>query len=168
MEPKIVQEAERTIIGLSFYGDPFAGGEGWSAQNEIGKLWNRFNTVWDERRDQIVGLVDESVAYEIHIEPPDYAETKRFYVFVGVEVKQLSALPIECCYRLLPAGAYAVFTLVGPEIKSNWPDAIYKEWLPGSGYREAYKLTIERYGPRFSGMDNPASELDILVPIAPA
>ncbi|MBN1642551.1 MAG: GyrI-like domain-containing protein [Anaerolineae bacterium] len=168
MEPQIVEQPERTIAGLSFYGDPFAGGEGWSTENEIGRLWNRFNAVWDERLDQISGRVNDSVAYEIHIEPPEYAETKRFYVFVGVEVERLSVLPIEFCYRVLPAGTYAVFSLVGPEIRSNWPDAIYKGWLPSSGYREAYKLTIERYGEGFHGMDDPTSELQIEVPIARA
>jgi AraC family transcriptional regulator len=56
--------------------------------------------------------------------------------------------------------------LRGPEITSNWPDAIYKGWLPQSGYEEAHKATVERYdGDRFKGVDDPESELEIWVPV---
>jgi len=80
-------------------------------------------------------------------------------------VNQVSPFPLELAYRVLPATTYVVFTLVGDEIRSDWPKAIYEEWLPQSEYEEICKFTIERYGPGFKGMDDPASELEIMVPV---
>ena len=169
MEPKIIERGTTMLAGMVFYGDPFAGGEGWSQENEIGRLWGRFNRFWDEHQAEIRHVVDGNVGYEVHIEPVDYSETKCFYVMVGVEVSDLADLPLELSVKVLPAGTYAVFTLRGPEIASNWPDAIYKGWLPQSGYEEAHKATIERYdGDRFKGVDDPDSELEIWVPVRKA
>ena len=166
MEPKIIERGATMLAGMVFYGDPFAGSEGWSQENEIGRLWGRFNRFWDARRNEIPHVVDENVGYELHVEPVEYAETRNFYVMVGVEIADLEDLPLELSVKVLPAGSYAVFTLRGPEIASNWPDAIYKGWLPESGYEEARKFTVERYdGERFKGIDDPESELDIWVPV---
>ena len=167
MEPKIIQRGPTMLAGMVFYGDPFAGAEGWSQENEIGKLWGRFNRFWEANQERLAGAaVDGSVGFELHVKPAEYAETKCFYVMVGVEISDLADLPLELCVKVLPAGTYALFTLRGPEITSNWPDAIYQGWLPGSGYKEAYKFTVERYdGERFKGVDDPNSELDIWVPV---
>ena len=166
MEPKIIERGTTMLAGLIFYGDPFAGGEGWAQENEIGRLWGRFNRFWDERQAEIQNVVDGNVGYEVHIEPAEYAESKCFYVMVGVEVSGPADLPLELSVKVLPAGTYAVFSLRGPEITSNWPEAIYKGWLPQSGYEEAHKVTVERYdGDRFKGVDDPESELEIWVPV---
>ena len=166
MEPKIIERGTTMLAGMAFYGDPFAGGEGWSQENEIGRLWGRFNRFWDAREAEIHHVVDGTVGFELHVEPVEYAETKCFYVMVGVEISKLEDLPLELSVKVLPAGTYAVFTLRGPEITSNWPDAIYKGWLPGSGYEEAFKFTVECYdGARFKGVDDPESELEIWVPV---
>lgn len=168
MEPKIEEKGPTMLAGMVYYGDPFAAGGGWSQENEIGKLWTRFNTFWDEHRASIRQVVNPNAGYEVHVEPQEYAETKNFYVMVGVEIAEIEDLPLELSVKVLPAGTYARFTLRGNEITSNWPDAIYHEWLPGSGYQETHKFTVECYdGERFKGMDDPQSELDILVPIAP-
>ena len=165
MEHKIVQSGEIMIAGMVFYGDPFAVGGGWSEGNEIGKLWTRFNAFWDKHQAAIRHVV-ANAGYEVHVEPEEYAETKSFYVMVGVEIAEIEALPLELSVKVLPAGAYARFTLHGAEITSNWPAEIYEKWLPGSGYQERAKFTVERYdGDRFKGMDDPESELDVLVPI---
>ena len=165
MEPKIVNRGEVILAGMVFYGDPFTDAEGWSQENEIGKLWQRFNAVWDAKRDLIKNVVDPHVGYEVHIKPEEYAETKNFYVMVGVEVDKVEPLPLELSLKLLPPTTYAVFSLKGSEITSNWPDRIYKEWLPNSAYEEAHKFTIECYGPDFKGMDDPESEIEIHVPV---
>jgi AraC family transcriptional regulator len=168
MKPKIEDRGRTMLAGMVYYGDPFATGGGWSQENEIGKLWARFNTFWDEHRAEIRHVVNPNAGYELHVEPIEYAETQNFYVMVGVEIAEIEDLPLELSVKVLPAGTYATFTLRGAEITSNWPDAIYREWLPGSGYQEKHKFTVERYdGERFKGMDDPQSELDILVPIAP-
>jgi AraC family transcriptional regulator len=166
VEPKIVQSGEMMLAGMVFYGDPFAVGGGWSEENEIGRLWTRFNEFWDRHHGAIRHVIDPNVGYEVHIEPEEYGETQCFYVMVGVEIAEIENLPLELSVKVLPAGTYALFTLRGSEVTSNWPEEIYRKWLPGSGYQEAFKYTVERYdGQRFKGMDDPESELDILVPI---
>jgi AraC family transcriptional regulator len=169
MEPKIIERGTTLLAGMVFYGDPFAGGEGWSQENEIGRLWGRFNRFWDDHQAELEAIANGSVGYELHVEPAEYAETRQFYVMVGVEVPSPEGLPLELSVKALPAGSYAVFALRGPEMTSNWPDAIYKGWLPGSGYEEASKFTLERYdGDRFKGVDDPESELEIWVPVREA
>jgi len=167
MQHEIIEQDKLTLAGMVFYGDPFKDTEGWSEENEIGKLWGKFNAVWDRGGEWTEGVVDPNVGYEVHIEPEDYAETKAFYVMVGVQMEEVRRLPLELFIKVLPSTTYAVFTLKGSEIASNWPDKIYKEWLPESDYEEAYKVTIERYGPSFQGTDDPESELEIWVPVRP-
>ena len=163
MEPKILEKEKIVLVGMVFYGDPFKNQAGWSQENEIGKLWKRFVA-----REKTIKNRVENGGYEVHIEPEEYEETKNFYVFVGVEVEKIENLPLEMFTKILPATKYAVFTLKGREITSNWQDKIYKEWLPQSGYEEAHKFTIEYYDDRFKGIDNTESELDIYVPIKQA
>lgn len=165
MEPEIIESKGMTIVGMTFYGDPFKDVKDWSSENEIGKLWGRFSKVWDAKKDEVAGVVDPDAGYEVHYEPEEYGETKNFYVSVGVEVSQVAAVPLEFSFKVLPAATYAVFTLRGKEITSNWPDRIFKEWMPGSGYEEAHKYLIECYGPKFKGPDDPESELVIRVPV---
>lgn len=167
MQREIVEKDRIILVGMTFYGDPFKDTEGWSEENEIGRLWNRFNAFWDEGGEWRRHVADPSVAYEVHIEPEEYTKTKEFYVMVGVQVGEVHPLPLELSFKMLPSTTYAVFTLKGSEITSNWPDTIYKEWLPTSGYEEAYKFTVERYGPSFEGMKDPDSELEVWVPIRP-
>ena len=155
------------MAGMEYYGDPFAGGEGWTEENRIGQLWQRFNAFYDatEEKPWRDKELPGERGYELHVEPVEYEETKRLYVMVGVAVDSPDGLPPELCVRVLPAGDYAVCTLKGEEIAGNWPDRIYKEWLPASGYEEAFKVTIERYDPRFKGPQDRESELDIVVPV---
>lgn len=161
MEPKIIERGEITLVGMVFYGDPFKEAAGWSRENEIGKLWTRFVA-----KEELVRNRVGHGGYEVHIEPEEYEHTKNYYVFVGVEVEKVDALPLEMFVKVLPPSTYAVFTLKGKEITSNWGERIYKEWLPQSGYTEAHKFLIEYYdGARFKGMDNSESELDVYVPV---
>ncbi len=166
MKPRIIEKEPIIIAGMDFYGDPFTA-EGWSEGNEIGKLWSRFSAFMDANGDRVKNVVDPNVGFEAHYEPAEYGETKSFYVMVGLEVSAADGLPLELCVRVFPATTYAVFTFAGDDIKSNWPDKIFKEWMPDSGYEEAHKFLFEVYdGDRFKGMDKLSeSELDVYVPI---
>jgi AraC family transcriptional regulator len=167
MEPRIVERGDVILAGMVFYGDPFRGAESWSQENEIGRLWKRFNALWDAKRDLIRSVSVSDAGYEVHIEPEEYDETKNFYVMMGVQVDRVEPPPLELSFKVLPATTYVVFTLRGSEIRSNWPSRIYKEWLPDSSYEEAHKFTVEYYAPNFSGMDDPESELEVHVPVRP-
>jgi len=166
MEPKIIERGELIVAGMVFHGDPFRGGQGWTEENEVGKLWGRFGRFWDNQRDNIKNIVDPGKHYEIWVEPNDYKDTKESCLMIGVEIRKIKDLPFELSVKVLPASKYAIFTLKGDRIKSNWGDEIYKKWLPESGYQEAHKYLLEVYDDRFKGLDNLTdSELDVHLPI---
>ena len=165
MDPRIVDRDAVKLLGMVFYGDPFKQVQGWSDENEIGKLWARFNHYWEHHKDLFKHVVDPDVGYEVHIGTDEYEETKEYYIMVGAEVGSFDDMPPETFAKILPPATYAIFTLKGSAIASNWGDAIYKEWLPASGYEEAKRFTIERYDARFKGPRDPESVLEIHVPI---
>jgi AraC family transcriptional regulator len=165
MTPKIVEKGSITLVGMDFCGDPYTKAGGWSQENEIGKLWQRFMRFYDKNKDRIQNRVSES-GYEVWVETEDMKARKDKYIFVGVEVERVGELPLELVAKVLPATTYAVFTVKGEEITSDWGTRIYKGWLPQSGYEEAHPYLIEFYdSERFKGMDNPESELDLYLPV---
>jgi predicted transcriptional regulator YdeE len=95
--------------------------------------------------------VEPDVGYEVHNGTDEYEETKEYCVTVGAEVSTLVNMPPETFAKVLPPATYSVITLKGSEIAFDWSDAIYKEWLPASGFEEASRFTIERYDVRFKG-----------------
>lgn len=167
MEPKIVEKDQIILVGFSFYGDPFAESGGWTEENEVGRLWQRFLAYWAENQSRVQHLRGGDLAYEVHT--GGYEETNsmgHYEVFVGMEVTELEDVPVQLLVKVLPPTRYAVFTLRGEQITSDWPHMIYNEWLPASGYRSAHDYLIELYDQRFKGLENLAeSELDIYVPV---
>ena len=149
---------------MDFYGAPFTKAGGWSEQNEIGQLWQRFTSFCEKNEGKIKWVTDGGYEVWIRLDEPEGSKNK--YIFVGGDVESAQDLPLELVAKVMPKTQYAVFTLKGKEIKSDWSSKIYKEWLPESGYKEAYNFLIEYYDPkRFKEMDNEDSELDIYVPI---
>jgi predicted transcriptional regulator YdeE len=166
MEPRIIEQGEMVIVGMVYYGNPFWDTEASPPENEIGKLWTRFNNYWQSHREEFQHTVDTNVWWELHIDADEYEETKEYFVMVGARVSEIEGLPAPIFAKVLPAGQYAVFTLQGEEMTGNWGDAIYQEWLPSSAYEEAYSCTIERYDEaRFEGWGDPDSEVQIWVPV---
>jgi AraC family transcriptional regulator len=116
MEVQFVERGPMTLAGMSYYG-PLTG-EGWSHENPIGQLWERFNQFFDRTPGYSQGrAVKPGIGYEINIwNEEEYQESKCFYVFVGVEVNQLDDMPLEVVGKVLPAGTYAHLTPRGKEI----------------------------------------------------
>jgi AraC family transcriptional regulator len=165
MEPRIVEQGQMLLVGLCFYGDPFAESGGWTEENEIGRLWDRFTAYMTDHRDAIQQMKDEDVAYEVHIETAETASKGFREVFVGVEVERLANVPVDLLVKILPATTYAVFTLKGEQIASDW-SMIIGEWLRRSTYESAGNYGLQRYDKRFRGLDNlTASELDVYIPV---
>jgi len=166
MEPKIIEQGQTTIVGMVYYGNPFHDVGAAPEQNEIGKLWGRFNTYLEGNRPAFKHPVDTKVEWELHIGTDEYEETKEYFVMVGIEVSQIEDLPPPIFAKVFPAGQFAVFTLRGKEMTGNWGKAIYQEWLPSSAYGEAYSCTFERYDDaHFKGWGDPESEVEIWVPV---
>jgi predicted transcriptional regulator YdeE len=153
------------LVGFSFFGDPFAESDGWTEENEIGRLWNRFMAYMADHRDAIQGAKDEDVAYEVHVESAETTSKGYREVFVGVEVESLIDVPVELLVKILPPATYAIFTLKGDQIASDWSTSI-GEWLRHSPYEPVGNYGIQRYDERFQGVENlSASELDVYVPV---
>jgi predicted transcriptional regulator YdeE len=166
MGTRIIEQGEMIIAGMVYYGNPFWDTEAAPAQNEIGKLWTRFSAYCENHPEGIKHTVDDKVGWELHLGTDEYEETKEYYVMVGVEVSEIEDLPASIFAKVLPASQFAVFTLRGEEMKGNWGDTIYEEWLPSSEYEEAYSCTIERYDEGcFRGWGDPESEIEVWVPV---
>ena len=167
MEPKLVQVGQMTLLGFSFFGDPFRMSAGWTEENEIGRTWDRFMAFLGEHATRIQHVTSWEVTYEVHIEHPETHQTGEFEVFCGLEVEQLEDVPIELACKILPATTYAVFTLCGEQITSDW-NMLMAEWLSHSGYQRAYPYGFQRYDQRFKGVDQiEGSVLDVYVPVKP-
>jgi AraC family transcriptional regulator len=166
MEPRIIERNELTVVGMVYYGNPFHAEGVTPEENEVGKLWTRFNTYWDAHREAFKHEVDADIAWELHVVGDEYEQTKEYAVMVGVEVSAIEDPPDPIFCKVLPAGQYAVFTLRGEEMNGNWGRTIYNEWLPASGYEESSSCTLERYDEkRFKAWGGPESEVEIWVPI---
>ena len=109
-----------------------------------------------------------NVMYEGFIYHPETLQTGEFEVFAGIEVTEFGNLPPKVVAKMLPACRYAVFTLVGQEIVSDWEFQLDAEWLPNLGVKRSMDFSIQRYDARFKGMDAvDESELDVLIPLLP-
>ena len=166
IEPKVIKAARMLLLGFSFFGDPFEISAGWTEENEIGRLWNRFMAYLMQHPGEIKHVKDKAVMYEVHIEHPETSRTGEYEVFVGLQVTQLDDLPVEVTLKVLPATTYAVFTLRGEQITSDWNKLIYTDWMSQSGYRSAYPFGFQRYDARFKGVDRiDESVLEVYVPV---
>ena len=166
MDVRVVKAEEWLVVGMSFYGEPFAEAPGWSEDNEIGLLWRRFSPFLTEHSGALEHVAEPGVALEIHISTKETAEKGLFEVFAGVRVTELEDVPLECVVKVLPPTEYAVFTLRGPEITSDWHQMIYQDWMPSSGYRPSGSYSIQRYDKRFKGVDQiEGSVLDVYIPV---
>lgn len=166
MEPKIVEKECIAVVGLSFFGDPFKEKGGWTEENEIGRLWKRFMSYMNDKQLNLPESKDVEECYEIHIRHPETDITGEYEVFVGLETDAAEHAPPELLVKYLPACHYAIFTLQGTEITSDWLKIIYETWMPGSGYRAAYSYSFQLYDKRFKGIDRlEESILDLYIPI---
>ncbi|BDZ70780.1 GyrI-like domain-containing protein [Methanobacterium petrolearium] len=153
------------LVGCVYYGDPFHSNEEWSTENEIGVTWSRFQRLCYFHDEMLHKEALGDVAYEVHIQPDDYKDTGNFYVYVGVEVKNLDEMPIEMFGKTLPSTKYVVFTFKGEDM-FNGGNYIWNEWLPDSKYDESYPYMVLAYDKnRFRGINDPKSEVDFYVPV---
>jgi AraC family transcriptional regulator len=165
VEPQLVDKGQISLVGFSFFGDPFKFSGGWSEENEIGRLWKRFMAYLQEEGNQIHNIKTGGGFYELHIDHPEMERTGEFEVFVGLEVDRLEDVPVRLSIKILPPTKYAVFTFAGQEIVSDW-SADMQTWFTRSGYQRAYAYGFQYYDERFKGMEQlDESVLDMYVPV---
>jgi predicted transcriptional regulator YdeE len=166
MKPKIIEMESLSLLGMNFYGDPFKNNNFWDEENEIGHLWNRFINYFKNNQKGFKRRIKTDVSLEIFIPSDDYKTHGVCEIFVGVIVDKLDIIPINCVAKKLPKCRYAVFTLKGEKINSDWQNKIFSEWLPQSEYELQYDFNIQYYDKRFKGIDQlNNSEIDVYLPI---
>ena len=168
MQTRITTEDRLVLAGMSFYGDPFSTHGAWSGENEIGRVWTRFMTYLEGHHEQLEDILQPGVFYEVHTYSDETVSRGLFEVFVGARLTSLEGTPTAMVMKALPASDYAVFTLEGEEIASDWFSKV-EAWIAEAGYQRAQDFTFQYYDERFKGVDQmEGSTLDVYIPIKPA
>ena len=168
MQPAILDKPEILLVGMSFYGDPFDTSDVWTEENQIGRTWKRLNTYLAQHSQAILHRTAADVFYEVHVYGEETYTQGRFEVFSGVPVERLEAVPVELLVKVLPATTYAVFTLEGEAILSDWVMHIDR-WLSEAGYERSFPYSVQYYDARFKGLDQVSdSILDVYMPVRAA
>jgi predicted transcriptional regulator YdeE len=122
-------------------------------------------TYFAENPGKILHPLPVQASYEVHIYGPETMTKGLFEVFIGVAVEQLEAVPVDLLVKVLPATEYAVFTLEGEKISSDWHLEI-DQWIKAAGYEHAHPYSFQYYDARFKGLDQLAgSQLDVYMPV---
>jgi predicted transcriptional regulator YdeE len=154
------------LVGFSFFGDPFQVSGSWTEENEIGRTWKRFIAYLQKNRPDLKHVVSETVMYEVHVYHEETLQTGEFEVFVGLQVDRLEDVPYEMTVKALPPATYAIFTLEGEQLASDWHMSIFSDWLPRTEYQGLHTHCIQRYDERFKGVHRMAeSALDVYIPV---
>jgi predicted transcriptional regulator YdeE len=167
MDMDFVSRPAIPLVGMSFYGDPFKDAGDWSANNEIGRLSQRFMDFKVKNRTALKPLLTDEDFYEVHIYNLE-TESKGFIeVFVGQQINAIKDFPLELSCKILPAGQFAQIHLKGETIISDW----YKDLdhdLARSGWQRGSSFFFQVYDQRYKGLDRIAeSELTAYIPVQP-
>ena len=168
--PKISEQKQLIILGCNFYGDPFHSAGEWSRENEIGKLWKRFIENYQKYQFILEKLnILPGKSFEIHFEPRDYQQSKKFEVYVGIAIDQIiEEIPLEFVLKILPPTKYASVTTYGSNYSTV--EFLFSQWLKSqkTKYKQSYPFLIEYYdNKRFNpnNWEDPKSEIDWWIPV---
>ncbi len=169
MEYELIKKEKRYFAGLQHIG--FMDEKG-SIQEEIENLWRGFAQFCRDRWDNIEeSVVDPELSYEIQIwNEEELQKEGKFYIFVGMEFKELDPLPLQLSGKVLPSTKYISFKLEGDEIRT-WEEDILQGWFPRDDYWirsfEDYVFHIQCFHEKkFRGIERlDDSELKVLVPV---
>ena len=88
-----------------------------------------------------------------------------FSYLAGLDIPIETSVPEGLQERIVPEAQYAVFEHIGSlDTLQQTYQAIYRDWMPSSGYRRAETDDFELYGPRFK-YGEPDSVMEIWVPV---
>ncbi|MGF1461610.1 MAG: GyrI-like domain-containing protein [Maricaulaceae bacterium] len=111
-----------------------------TAAETVPKQWTGFGPLMP-----VPGAVDGAI-YGITADMN--AQTGQFEYMIAVRVDTTDAAPSDLARISVPGGRYAVFPMVGwmMNIGGLW-EAIFRDWLPGSGHEPAAPPYFEHYAP---------------------
>jgi len=166
MKPQIIKKEKLILAGLSFYGDPFKSSDCWTDENEIGRLWSRFLNYIKKNKNRFKDFKKIDCMYEVHLQDEEMFKKGEHEVFVGAAIKSIDDVPYDLLVKIFPPSLYAVFTLKGEMITSDWSSLVYNNWLPETDYKNNGSYIFQVYDEKFKGMDKiEESMLDIYVPV---
>jgi len=149
VEPKIVDRAAFTVVGLKYHGK--------NAENEIPQMWG----VFGPRMGEIKQVVNLHVAYGVC--DNFCQDSGEFDYIAGFEVNSATDIPEGMVSWEVPEQTYAVFTCTLPTLAETFQYA-YKSWLPQSGRQRTAGPEFELYDEHFDPKDL-NSEMEIYIPI---
>lgn len=150
MQPTLIERPAFTVIGMEAI---FRDGEDGYAE-----LWQHFLP----RENEVTGKVDHVVSYGVCEPRPD--GTVRY--ITGFEVQDDAAIPEGMVRFQVPAQRYAVFTHTGPapQISASF-HAIHDHLLAKHGLQAKDGIDLERYDARFDDPFDPASQMELHIPV---
>jgi hypothetical protein len=165
MEIESVSMGRLLLCGMAFYGNPFSMASAWSEENEIGRLWKRFQA-YSSSGAPLPPSALRGPWYEVHIGSSEAAAIGDYEVFVGISIEDPWPAPIACCLKVLPGNDYAKLALAGDEILSDWGLGLEEEVEKRLGRRILRNYSFQLYDERFKGMDRLGeSVLDVYLPL---
>jgi AraC family transcriptional regulator len=156
MEPKIIEKAAMSLVGVVFYGDPSGG--------EFAGTWHRLMQI----EGDIPKHINQADHYGLEFYGPDFEQSHKWFYMASVEVQDLANIPLPMVGKTIPACTYAVFTVKGglKNLMAGFQEA-YETWLPQSPYQVAYQFDFEFYQDGRFKDDAEDSEIDIYIPVKP-
>ncbi|GAA0893717.1 AraC family transcriptional regulator [Fulvivirga kasyanovii] len=159
-EPQIVETTPKKLVGV------FTSTSSSQAHNNIRKLWLSFiPRIREIRHVKDIGMYGVH-PYDSESKVEDFSEQFTFQKWAAVEVNHYEDIPAGLACYDLPAGKYARFTHKGGIRDFHISmDYVYGTWLAASDFELDLRDDFEHYGERFYGPENPASEIDMFIPI---
>ncbi|HBB93167.1 MAG TPA: GyrI-like domain-containing protein [Bacteroidales bacterium] len=156
MTPQITEIPKKIIVGNRLTMSISA--------NRTRELWQSFMP----RRNEIPNRVSSDL-FSLQLYDPQYFNPFNpdtlFEKWAGVEVPDLTGVPVGMETLTIPAGRYAVFVYKGPA--SDSPQIfgyIFGTWLPASGYLLDDRPHFEILGNKYKN-EGPYSEEEIWIPV---
>ena len=149
MEPRIVELAGFSVVGLKYHGR--------NENKEIPEMWDAFHL----RIPEIRNMVTDRTAYGISASMDPV--TGEFDYIAGIEVVSGEDIPKGMIRFEVSGGKYAVFRITLPKIGETFRYA-YETWMPAAGYRPIGGPEFERYREGFDAED-PNSEFELYIPV---
>ena len=155
-EPKIIHKDRFRVVGITC--------RSTMQTNTIPALWDTFNRTVCAK---VPGAKDMKAALGVcyYEEMDNMTADTPFTYMAGFEVSDQYVLPEGLSERIIPAADYAVFDHIGSlDTLGDTYSAIYRDWMPESGYDRLVADDMELYDERFK-YGEPDSVMEIWVPI---
>ena len=159
MTPKIVEQTEFTVIGISIR---TSNAKEMSGNGVIAQQWDRF------MKEGLLSGIPNKVDSNILAVYTDYeSDANGAYTFmIGAKVSSADSVPPGMVAKKVPAGKYAVFIsekgFVGKVVPQTW-SRIWAVPRSSLGGNRAYRADFELYDQRAADPHN--AEVDIYVGI---